>query len=102
MIRNLFFFIIGALGGLWFIWPQIITSDGWECAKDVVASSDETVESNTFGENVEEIGSNVLSILYWIWAFALLGGIGLNLRRGGPISDLGIESAVDAMLELGP
>ena len=68
----------------------------------VVASSDETVESNTFGENVEEIGSNVLSILYWIWAFALLGGIGLNLRRGGPISDLGIESAVDAMLELGP
>ena len=72
----------------------------WDC--DSEGEYYETVESNTFGENVEEIGSNVLSILYWIWAFALLGGIGLNLRRGGPISDLGIESAVDAMLELGP
>ena len=41
MIRNLFFFIIGAFSGLWFIWPQIITTKGWECAKDVVSSSNE-------------------------------------------------------------
>tara|TARA_Y100001968_G_scaffold317644_1_gene346919 strand:+ start:213 stop:482 length:270 start_codon:yes stop_codon:yes gene_type:complete len=41
MIRNLFFVILGAFFGLWFIWPQIITTKGWECAKDVVASSDE-------------------------------------------------------------
>ena len=41
MIRNLFFLILGAFSGLWFIWPQIITTKGWECAKDVIASSDE-------------------------------------------------------------
>tara|TARA_B100001250_G_scaffold384733_1_gene379845 strand:+ start:338 stop:607 length:270 start_codon:yes stop_codon:yes gene_type:complete len=41
MIRNLFFFIIGAFSGLWFIWPQISTNKGWECAKDVVSSSGE-------------------------------------------------------------
>ena len=41
MIRNLIFLILGAFSGLWFIWPQIITPKGWECAKDVVASSDE-------------------------------------------------------------
>ena len=41
MIRNLFFAILGAIGGLWFIWPQIITTKGWECAKDVVISSNE-------------------------------------------------------------
>tara|TARA_B100001250_G_scaffold206061_1_gene176876 strand:+ start:52 stop:321 length:270 start_codon:yes stop_codon:yes gene_type:complete len=41
MIRNLFFLILGVFSGLWLIWPQIITSKGWECAKDVVASSDE-------------------------------------------------------------
>jgi len=26
MIRNLFFLILGAFSGLWFIWPQIITT----------------------------------------------------------------------------
>ena len=41
MIRNLFFLILGAFSGLWFIWPQVITTEGWECAKDVVKSSDE-------------------------------------------------------------
>ena len=41
MIRNLFFFILGILSGLWYIWPQIITSKGWECTQDVVTSSDE-------------------------------------------------------------
>ena len=41
MIRNIFFFIFGAFSGLWFVWPQIITTKGWECAKDVVLSSNE-------------------------------------------------------------
>tara|TARA_Y100001968_G_C19072560_1_gene579107 strand:+ start:85 stop:354 length:270 start_codon:yes stop_codon:yes gene_type:complete len=41
MIRNLFFLILGAFSGIWLIWPQIITTNGWECTKDVVASSDE-------------------------------------------------------------
>ena len=41
MIRNLFFLILGAFSGIWFIWPQIITSKGWECTKDVISSSNE-------------------------------------------------------------
>ena len=41
MIRNLFIFIFGAFSGLWFVWPQIITTKGWECSKDVVVSSNE-------------------------------------------------------------
>ncbi len=41
MIRNLFFLILGAFSGMWLIWPQIITSKGWECTKDVIASSNE-------------------------------------------------------------
>ena len=41
MIKNLFFLILGALSGLWFIWPQIITTKGWACAKDVIESSNE-------------------------------------------------------------
>ena len=41
MIRNFFFLILGAFSGLWFVWPQIITTKGWECTKDIVASSGE-------------------------------------------------------------
>ena len=41
MVRNLFFLIIGAFGGILFIWPQIITTKGWECTKDIISSSDE-------------------------------------------------------------
>ena len=41
MIRNLFFLFLGAFSGLWFIWPQIITTKGWECTKDIIASSNE-------------------------------------------------------------
>ena len=41
MIRNLFFLILGAFSSLWFMWPQIITTKGWECTKDVIASSNE-------------------------------------------------------------
>ena len=41
MIRNLFFLILGAISGIFFIWPQIITTKGWECTKDIVSSSNE-------------------------------------------------------------
>ena len=41
MIRNLFFLILGAVSGLWLLWPQIITSKGWECTKNVMASAGE-------------------------------------------------------------
>ena len=41
MIRNLFFLILGTFSGLWFVWPQIITSKGWECTKEIIASSNE-------------------------------------------------------------
>ena len=41
MIRNLFFLILGTFSGLWFIWPQIITTKGWECTKDIISSSSE-------------------------------------------------------------
>ena len=41
MIRNLLFFILGLFSGIWLIWPQIITTKGWECTKSVIASSDE-------------------------------------------------------------
>ena len=41
MIRNLFFLLIGMFSGLWLIWPQIITTKGWDCTKDVIASSSE-------------------------------------------------------------
>ena len=36
MFRNLFFFSFGALGGLWFVWPGILTNQGWDCTKDIV------------------------------------------------------------------
>ena len=41
MFRNLIFLILGTFSGLWIIWPHIVTTKGWECAKDVVASSEE-------------------------------------------------------------
>ena len=41
MIRNLFFISLGAFAGLWFVWPQIIRTEGWECAKEIISSSDE-------------------------------------------------------------
>jgi len=41
MIRNLFFLLLGAFSGIWFIWPKIITTKGWECSKSVITSSNE-------------------------------------------------------------
>ena len=53
MIRNLFFLILGAFSGLWLIWPQIITTKGWECTKDVIASSrDDLTDIETLVESL--------------------------------------------------
>ena len=41
MTRNLFFLILGAFSGIWIIWPQFITTKGWECTKDIIASSND-------------------------------------------------------------
>ena len=41
MIRNLFFLILGTFIGLWLIWPEIITTKGWGCTKDIVLSANE-------------------------------------------------------------
>ena len=41
MIRNLFFIFIGLFGGLWFVWPQITTTKGWNCVGDIVSSQEE-------------------------------------------------------------
>ena len=59
MIRNLFFLFLGAFGGLWFIWPQIITTKGWECSIDVVASS---VEELTDIESLVESLPNKIKL----------------------------------------
>ena len=41
MIRNLLLLILGASGGLLFVWPQIFTTEGWACTKEVIESSNE-------------------------------------------------------------
>ena len=41
MIRNIFIFSLGVFSGLCFIWPQIITTKGWDCTQDVVTATDE-------------------------------------------------------------
>ena len=53
MIKNLFFLILGLFGGIWFVWPEIITTKGWECAKDiVVSSSEELTDVESFVESL--------------------------------------------------
>ena len=53
MIRNLFFLILGAFGGLCFIWPQIITTKGWECAKNIaISSTEELTDVESFVESL--------------------------------------------------
>ena len=41
MIRNLFFLFLGTFTGIWLVWPQIITTKGWESTKNIVKSSNE-------------------------------------------------------------
>ena len=57
MIRNLFFLILGAFSGLWFIWPQITTTNGWECTKDIIDSSNE--ELTDFESLVESLPNRI-------------------------------------------
>ena len=39
MFRNLFFLVLGLIGGLWLVWPGIIKQDNWVCAKDIILKS---------------------------------------------------------------
>ena len=39
MIRNLFFVLLGMIGGLWLVWPGVIKQESWDCAKEVVLKS---------------------------------------------------------------
>ena len=41
MLRNLLFLSLGVSSGLWFVWPHIFSTKGWECTKDLIASSNE-------------------------------------------------------------
>ena len=75
MIKNLFFFFLGVFGGLWFIWPQIATTKGWECAKNVVSSSDEEL---TDIESLIESLPNKLKLGLAISPKTLLKRDGLN------------------------
>tara|TARA_Y100001968_G_C18720946_1_gene420117 strand:+ start:233 stop:502 length:270 start_codon:yes stop_codon:yes gene_type:complete len=63
MIKNIFFLILGVFGGLWFVWPQIITTKGWECAENVVASSrEELTDVESFVESLPnkiKLGLNI-------------------------------------------
>ena len=53
MIRNLFFLILGTFSGIWFIWPQIITTKGWACTQDAVnSSSEELTDIESFIESL--------------------------------------------------
>tara|TARA_Y100001978_G_C23359769_1_gene275964 strand:+ start:241 stop:510 length:270 start_codon:yes stop_codon:yes gene_type:complete len=57
MIRNLFFLILGLFSGLWIVWPQIFSNKGWECTKDVIASSSE--ELTDFESLVESLPNRI-------------------------------------------
>tara|TARA_Y100001968_G_C18927476_1_gene512644 strand:- start:26 stop:295 length:270 start_codon:yes stop_codon:yes gene_type:complete len=57
MIRNFFFLTLGVFGGLWFVWPQIFSTKGWECTKDVIASTSE--EPTDFESLVEYLPNRI-------------------------------------------
>ncbi len=53
MIRNLLFLLLGLLGGFWIVWPEILTSKGWECAMDISLSQEEELtDYESFVENL--------------------------------------------------
>ena len=53
MIRNLFFVLLGVLSGLWIVWPEIVTKQGWQCALDISSSQDqELTDYETFVEKL--------------------------------------------------
>ena len=54
MLKNLFFFLLGLYGGLWLVWPGIITQKGWECSKDIVFNSEkEPTDAQTFLDDLK-------------------------------------------------
>ena len=53
MIRNLFYLILGIMGGFWVVWPGIVSKDGWQCAKDIALNIDQSQGSpNSFVEDI--------------------------------------------------
>ena len=65
MIRNLLFLSLGAFGGLWLVWPGIITNQGWDCAKDIVSNANKKpINAESFFEDIQrkvKLGSAVSS-----------------------------------------
>ena len=57
MSRNLLFFILGLYGGLWVVWPQIHSTKGWNCAKDVFSSTNE--ELTDFESLIESLPNKI-------------------------------------------
>jgi cyclophilin family peptidyl-prolyl cis-trans isomerase len=72
----------------------------------VVASSSESDDDGEggFGSLIKTVGGGLFSIAMWLWAFALLGGIGWAFRNDGlPFYNKSeIEEVVDALLESDP
>ncbi len=31
---------LGLFGGIWLVWPGVLTNKGWACAKDIVANAE--------------------------------------------------------------
>ena len=46
MIKIFLGFSIGFVGGVSIIWPGILTAQGWECANDLVLTSDDNRSSS--------------------------------------------------------
>ena len=47
MIKNSIIFLLGLIGGLWIIWPGIITRKGFECSKDLILNSGNNITNST-------------------------------------------------------
>ncbi len=68
----------------------------------VVASTGENQQDDvsTLSESIESIGTGLFTIFFWIWSFAILGGVVWSFKNDMTgMSDSDIESVVDAMLE---
>ena len=69
----------------------------------VVASTGENKQGDVsvLSESIETIGTGLFTIFFWLWSFAILGGVVWSFKNDMMgMSDSDIESVVDAMLEL--
>jgi len=68
----------------------------------VVASPQtDSDDEGGFGSTLLSIGAGIITLAFWLWAFALIGGIIWTIREDGlPLfSEQEIEEVVDALLE---